>query len=145
MQQIIMHGKSRSPRFYFLIISRVEKSLFMKIKGKEHISLKEASLISGYSPDYIGQLIRQGKLSGSQVYTGVAWVTTREAITEYLAGKKTATTWKFSPEKMILGARIFGWVVIVIASLFSIIIFSIVVLSVDKKLGERGTSGVYAA
>ena len=49
-----------------------------------HISLKEAAKISGYSSDYIGQLIRQGKLSGKQVYCNVAWVTTEEAVREYL-------------------------------------------------------------
>ena len=51
-----------------------------------HISLKEAAKISGYSSDYIGQLIRQGKLSGKQVYCNVAWVTTEKAVREYLQG-----------------------------------------------------------
>jgi len=53
-------------------------------KGKEkYISLKEASRISGYSPDYIGYLIRTGKIPGRMVYTGVSWQTTREAILAY--------------------------------------------------------------
>jgi len=53
-------------------------------KGKEeYISLKEASKLSGYSPDYIGYLIRTGKITGRMVYTGVSWQTTREAILAY--------------------------------------------------------------
>lgn len=53
-------------------------------KKSKHLSLKEASKISGYSSDYIGQLIREGKISGKQVYTAVSWVTTEEALKEYM-------------------------------------------------------------
>lgn len=57
----------------------------MKQKKKtKHLTLKEAAKISGYSPDYIGQLIRQGKLPGKQIYTNVAWVTTEEDVLNYL-------------------------------------------------------------
>jgi hypothetical protein len=55
--------------------------------GTEYITLKEASELSGYSPDYIGQLIRRGKLTGKQVYANVAWVTTRDALSGYLEEK----------------------------------------------------------
>ncbi len=55
--------------------------------GTEYITLKEAGEISGYSPDYIGQLIRRGKITGKQVYANVAWVTTRDALREYLSEK----------------------------------------------------------
>ncbi len=47
------------------------------------ISLKEAAAISGYSSDYIGQLIRGGKIFGKQVYYNVAWMTTKEAVMSY--------------------------------------------------------------
>lgn len=50
------------------------------------ITLKEAAEISGYAPDYIGQLIRKGKLPGKQVYCNVAWMTTERAVREYLEG-----------------------------------------------------------
>jgi hypothetical protein len=40
-------------------------------KEKEYISLKEAADITGYSSDYIGQLIRSGKLEGKQVFQHV--------------------------------------------------------------------------
>lgn len=50
---------------------------------KNLISLKEASSISGYSADYIGQLIRAGKIPGKQVYCNVQWMTTAEAVLLY--------------------------------------------------------------
>jgi len=58
-------------------------------KNKENwISLKEASKISGYSSDYIGQLIRKGKIPGKQVYYNVAWTTKAEALLEYKQKEK---------------------------------------------------------
>lgn len=50
---------------------------------KKLISLKDAAQISGYSSDYIGQLIRAGKIPGKQVYVNVAWMTTAEAVLNY--------------------------------------------------------------
>lgn len=50
---------------------------------KKLISLKQASEISGYSSDYIGQLIRSGKIFGEQVYSNVVWMTTEEAVLGY--------------------------------------------------------------
>lgn len=56
-----------------------------KINIKEkYITLKQAAILSGYSSDYVGQLIRQGKIAGKQVYNSVAWVTTDEEIRRYL-------------------------------------------------------------
>ncbi len=49
-----------------------------------YINLKEAARISGYAPDYVGQLIRKGKISGKRIYTNVAWVTTKDAVLGYL-------------------------------------------------------------
>jgi hypothetical protein len=54
-----------------------------------YITLKEAARISGYSADYIGQLIRKGKIKGRQVYTNIAWVTTEEDLRAYLSGKNS--------------------------------------------------------
>jgi hypothetical protein len=63
-----------------------------------YITLKEAGERFGYSADYIGQLIRKGKLEGKQVYANVAWMTTPEAIEEYLAKEKR--TGKTEKEKV---------------------------------------------
>ena len=53
-------------------------------KEKKYITLKEAADMSGYASDYVGQLIRSGKLEGKQVYNAVAWMTTEEAVREYM-------------------------------------------------------------
>ncbi len=60
------------------------------------ITLKEAAKISGYSPDYIGQLIRSGKIPGKQVYFNIAWMTTAEAVLAYKQRKqeKRKLTWR---------------------------------------------------
>lgn len=50
------------------------------------ISLKKAAKISGYAPDYLGYLIRKGKLEGKRV--GRDWFTTEEALRAYLLTKK---------------------------------------------------------
>lgn len=64
---------------------------FEKSRGsskEEWITLKEAARISGYSADYIGELIRKGKIPGKQVVWNVAWMTTKEAILEYKERQK---------------------------------------------------------
>ncbi len=65
------------------------KPYIKKIKESEKfITLKQAAQISGYSSDYIGQLIRQGKIDGKQVYCNIAWVTTETEIRKYMSGKE---------------------------------------------------------
>ena len=68
-------------------------------KPEGYITLKEASELFGYSPDYIGQLIRKGKIEGKQVYANVAWMTTKNSLDEYLARERSTTT---STEKLPL-------------------------------------------
>lgn len=55
--------------------------------GRGYITLKEAAALSNYSPDYIGQLIRAGKIRGEQVYNNVSWVTTEDEVRAYLENK----------------------------------------------------------
>ncbi len=70
-------------------------------RHKKYITLKEAAQLSGYSPDYIGQLIRQGKISGKQIYFNVAWVTTEEEINRYLQEKKDRKTNKIGFTRLV--------------------------------------------
>ena len=51
--------------------------------NKNLLSLREAAKLSGYSADYLGQLIRAGKIAGRQVYCNVQWMTTVEAVMDY--------------------------------------------------------------
>ena len=69
-----------------------------KQSKQKWISLKEAAEISGYSPDYIGYLIRTGKIPGKQVYFNIAWRTTAEAVLNY----------KQREQKRELGQSTFG-------------------------------------
>ena len=63
-----------------------------RAKEKGYITLREAAQLSNYSPDYIGQLIRAGKIKGEQVYQSIAWVTTEDEINSYLLNKNRTTT-----------------------------------------------------
>lgn len=63
---------------------------------KGYITLKEAAKIANYSPDYVGQLIRGGKIRGEQVYASTAWVTTTDEVLAYMDNKQrdvSKTSW----------------------------------------------------
>lgn len=113
----------------------------------EFITLKEAAQITGYSADYIGQLIRAGKLEGKQVYSNVAWMTTREALEEYQQNKdkkadvpslierirKTVA----SPETLV---SIYTWVAWVFVALLAVIILLLAyvfAVSLDSRISAR--------
>ena len=64
------------------------RDINMAKENKQYISLKEASELSGYSPDYIGQLIRSGKLHGKQVFQNVAWMTTENDLRTYMGKRR---------------------------------------------------------
>jgi hypothetical protein len=55
---------------------------------KKTLTLKEASSMSGYSSDYIGQLIRAGKVRGTKNFSGKSWLTDINNINSYIASKK---------------------------------------------------------
>ena len=63
-----------------------------RAKERGYITLKEAAELANYTPDYVGQLIRAGKIKGKQVYSQVAWVTTPEEIHAYLRNKNRTVT-----------------------------------------------------
>jgi hypothetical protein len=54
----------------------------LEIEGKEYISAKRAAREHSYTMDYIGQLIRGGKLVGKKV--GRAWYVEQDSLTSYL-------------------------------------------------------------
>jgi Na+-transporting methylmalonyl-CoA/oxaloacetate decarboxylase gamma subunit len=76
-------------------------------KSAGYITLKEASERFGYAPDYIGQLIRKGKIEGKQVYANVAWMTTEEAMTDYVATLSSQTAEKRSGKSDTPSSRSF--------------------------------------
>jgi predicted DNA-binding transcriptional regulator AlpA len=109
------------------------------------ISLKEAAKISGYSPDYVGQLIRKGKLPGKQVFLNVAWMTTEEALDEYIASNKNGD----NGPKVTLKEEILSWIdfgtifkivlggVIAVMVVFILFLVYILSVSIDHKI-EKG-------
>ena len=50
------------------------------------ISLRDASIICGLSPDHLRRLSEQGKLNAKKI--GHNWVTTEAAINEYMEKRK---------------------------------------------------------
>lgn len=131
--------------------------VFVKDMGKKDIrfiTLKEAAKISGYTSDYVGQLIRQGKLSGKQVYCAMAWVTTEEALCAYMAkaqseGKSQAVgasiVQKLYETKNRLFLRLPAWsliraflyAIIALSIGFSLFLFHIVSVNFDKQLQQK--------
>lgn len=63
------------------------------IAGKKYISSKRASELSGYAKDYIGQLIREGKVLGSRV--GRAWYVDMDTLLAHDSKVKIEITSRF--------------------------------------------------
>ncbi len=125
-----------------------------KHEKEKYITLKEAAKITGYAPDYVGQLIRKGKLPGKQVYCTVAWMTTEEAIRNYMGKDKNVEYVLDRKERMLVQAREFWsrimlevkfarllttalYIVILFSIGFSFVLFYIFSVSVDKKIEEK--------
>ena len=97
--------------------------------------------MTGYTADYIGQLIRSGKLSGKQVFSNVAWVTTREAVLEYTRDKKgkqvqeaTLVEKLLSPEALTSMFKVAGWFVAGILFIVILLFVDIFAVSIDHKI-----------
>lgn len=120
------------------------------MKKEKYLSLKEAGEISGYAPDYIGQLIRKGRLEGKQMYSGVAWVTTEDALRTYLNnaqknGGKSRAFIEFEyldilKKQGIFTERFFRalvYVGVVIAILIGLVFFYLLSVKIERFLDER--------
>ncbi len=119
--------------------------------SKKYITLKEAAEVSGYSSDYVGQLIRQGKLPAKKVYSNIAWLTTEEAVLGYidkaevkgsLASKivdKSTQTGRlikinFDPFRLY---RFLTYSGILLSGLLFLLIFYIFSNAIDDKIEKR--------
>jgi hypothetical protein len=123
--------------------------------SKKYITLREAAKISGYAPDYVGQLIRKGKIPGKQVYANVAWVTTEEAVRDYL--KKDAAPETSQPLKdgvvehfrrgkvavfsafgrPLVFFRVALYLIIFFSVIFSILLFYVFSVNLEKYIDDR--------
>ncbi len=82
--------KNLGGRGRFLFKTRAQNKVLCSVEHikklcalKRYLSLKEAAKLSGYAPDYIGWLIRERKITGKKVYSGVTWLVSEEAIKKY--------------------------------------------------------------
>ncbi|MCL9972029.1 MAG: helix-turn-helix domain-containing protein [Candidatus Pacebacteria bacterium] len=104
---------------------------------KDEITLREAAELSGYSADYIGQLIRKGKLPGRQVYTNVSWVTTPEAIDAYMERSSGGAEWFDRYMSLERVQTLYQWVsgaCIAFLLLFVVFLLYVLAVSVDRSL-----------
>ena len=119
-------------------------------KQAGYITLKEASELFGYTPDYVGQLIRSGRIEGKQVYANVAWMTTAESIENYLSRERNSS--KNEPEKIafteILSHALFSgkmapilmWALRILSALLVLaflLVFYFLSISLEHKLAQN--------
>lgn len=120
------------------------------MKDKSTITLKEASELSGYTPDYIGQLIRQGKLPGKQVFSSVSWVTTEDAILDYVKNVKGGLSedglskGKLTPEFLSSIYILSNWVLIGVLGLTALFLFFLFSVTADHYISARVETVHYA-
>lgn len=126
---------------------------------EKYITLKEASAISGYSSDYIGQLIRKGKLNGKRVYANPVWMTTEKDLLDYLesnvsngsskekTGKKISNffrSWKTrlrSEVELLKLYKVILYFIITVSFTLSLFVFYIFSVNFDDWLSRRSSSG----
>lgn len=124
---------------------------------KNLISLKEAAKESGYSADYIGQLIRTGKIPGKQVYTNISWMTTAEAVLDYKNASKAnqkspgvGSKMLRSRRKLMMELGIIKLVfqnfksaiplIVIIFIIFTALVYSVFYFSMDKNIENKAVN-----
>ncbi len=124
---------------------------------KSLISLKEAAKVTGYSADYIGQLIRAGKIPGKQVYSNISWVTTAEAVLDYKNASKLKqkqssvgshllkSKRKLAMEVDILklvfqNFRSAWFLLIIIFIIFTALLYSVFYFSINKNIENKAVN-----
>lgn len=102
-----------------------------------YLTLKEAAERTEYTPDYIGQLIRAGKIEGKQIYSNVAWVANETSLRSYLDSRGKESN--FSPESATLAQlpdylRPLLYVVIGCSVIFLVILVHVLSVTIDKAI-----------
>ena len=123
----------------------------------ELISLKEAASLSGYSADYIGQLIRSGKISGKQVFSNVSWMTSEKAVREYIEKDKKRSEPRTlslfervsagvsSPDALTTAYIWASWFVTALCAVFVLLLVYIFSVSIDHKIEQRYLQSIHHA
>jgi len=104
---------------------------------KGYITLKEAAALTNYSPDYIGQLIRAGKIKGEQVYNNVAWMTTEEEVLAYTENKqRSVETTVASPFFVQPYLKYLMYLLIATCGVFLLVMQYILYVSIDHGIAQ---------
>ncbi|OGZ00367.1 MAG: hypothetical protein A2945_03395 [Candidatus Liptonbacteria bacterium RIFCSPLOWO2_01_FULL_52_25] len=119
-----------------------------------HITLKEAADLSGYAPDYVGQLIRKGKLYGRQVYSKPVWVTTEDALREYMkkerdpyGGKiprgivseklQELQNWFLSESRLTAFYKFALYLGLIVSIALTLVLFYVLSVNIERSLEKR--------
>lgn len=111
-----------------------------------YITLKEAAELSNYSSDYIGQLIRSGKLEGKQVYSNIAWVTTEKALYDYMQNKGKGQNSEMAPTSTVVNVYASPYFkyalhgVIGVSAVLFLVAFFIFSIGIDRALLESASA-----
>ena len=65
-------------------------------KNDEWVSVSEAAEISGYHPEYIRRLIRDGEIEARKF--SIVWQVKRESLDSYIQSAKSQTDRRFTPK-----------------------------------------------
>ena len=126
-----------------------------KAKKEQYLTLKEASTLTGYSSDYIGQLIRRGKIAGKRVYANPVWMTTERDLTDYLIANRSndssekRSEWKIFNRFRFWRTRVRSeleilklykgvlYFTIIVSLIFSLFVFYVFSVNFDAWLSQR--------
>jgi len=63
---------------------------------EEWLTTAEAAELSGYHPEYVRELIRDGKIEGRKF--GIVWQVSKESLTVYLESAKDSKDKRWGPK-----------------------------------------------
>lgn len=105
-----------------------------------YLTLKEASERTEYTPDYIGQLIRAGKIEGKQVYSNVAWVANESSLRNYLELKGKESRLSSSPQTLVQEfpnlIRPLLYAVIAFAAVLLVVFVHVLSVTIDRAIAS---------
>lgn len=61
------------------------------------LSIDEAAKLSGYHPEYIRRLVRDGEIKGRKF--SIVWQVDRESLSEYLKNAKSKDDKRYTPKR----------------------------------------------
>ena len=68
----------------------------MPTDGSEWISISEAATLSGYHPEYIRRLIRNGEIAAKKF--SIVWQVSRDSLMDYLENAQSKDDKRFTPK-----------------------------------------------